>query len=272
MGFHPEREKKNENKSGRGKKKKKKTKFWAVWRRVFWWRGGGLGQGGSGAGGCPHRHTDTQHTKHTQHTTHTPHTHGHHIGQRIGQRIGPKWIGPNWIWPKPCWPKLDSPKLFKSGWPKTDWPKSVSASQLPDLLPNELLELLTFVAPGSAAAAATESSSSRVGKRTRNTEFSGEERSAFELDLRVKGMPHNVIFKNEGQRKEKLEKLKIRSGTKSIRDDLGTKGDMIFSEKSSHVIDKMDNLKFIELRQVSRIVGCFSYCLNDLSGDALLFL
>ena len=53
----------------------------------------------------------------------------------------------------------------------------------------------------------SESASSRVGKRIRNTEFSGEERSSFEIHLRVKGMSHNVIFKNEKTKRGKIGEI-----------------------------------------------------------------
>ena len=47
---------------------------------------------------------------------------------------------------------------------------------------------------------------------------------------------------------EKLEKLKIGSSTKSIRNDLSN-GKMIFSEESSRAIYEMGNMELKELRQ-----------------------
>ena len=53
-----------------------------------------------------------------------------------------------------------------------------------------------------------------------------------------------------------LEKFKSGSCTKSIRDDLKKKGDMIFSEESSCVIYEVGNLELIELRQTSATIQC----------------
>ena len=53
---------------------------------------------------------------------------------------------------------------------------------------------------------------------------------------------------------EKLEKLKSRSCTKSIRDDLKKKGDMIFSEESSRAVYEMGNMELIDLRQSSATI------------------
>ena len=61
--------------------------------------------------------------------------------------------------------------------------------------------------------------------------------------------------------KKKLEKLKIGSCTKSIRNDLKTKGDMIISEESSRVLYEMGNLELIELRQTSATI-LFPSCLK----------
>ena len=63
----------------------------------------------------------------------------------------------------------------------------------------------------------------------------------FEIDLRVEGVSQDAILQDEAKMNEineKLEKLKIGSCTKSIRNDL-SKGTMIFSEESRRAIDEM---------------------------------
>ena len=65
-----------------------------------------------------------------------------------------------------------------------------------------------------------------------------EKKPQFEIDLRVEGVSQDAILQNEEEMREinkELQKLKIGSGTKSIRNDL-SKGTMIFSEESSRAI------------------------------------
>ena len=72
-----------------------------------------------------------------------------------------------------------------------------------------------------------------------------EESPEFEIDLRLEGVPQDAILKDEKQMKEinkTSEKLKSGSWTKSIRDDLKRKGDMIFSEESTRVIYDISNM------------------------------
>ena len=52
---------------------------------------------------------------------------------------------------------------------------------------------------------------------------------------------------------EKLEKFKMGSSTRNIRNDL-SKGFMIFSEESSRAFYEMDNMELIELRQTSATI------------------
>ena len=61
---------------------------------------------------------------------------------------------------------------------------------------------------------------------------------------------------------KKLEELRIGSCTKSICDEL-SKGNMIFSEESSHAIYEMGNMEWVELRQTSVTLQCPS-CLKHL--------
>ena len=60
--------------------------------------------------------------------------------------------------------------------------------------------------------------------------------------------------------KEKLEKFKVGSDTKSFRNEL-SKGNMIFSEESSRAIHEMGNMELIELRQTLATIQCPS-CLK----------
>ena len=61
----------------------------------------------------------------------------------------------------------------------------------------------------------------------------------FEIDLRVEGVSQDAILQDEEKMKEinkKLEKLRIGSCTKSFRNDLKRKGNMIFSEESNRAV------------------------------------
>ena len=76
------------------------------------------------------------------------------------------------------------------------------------------------------------------------------------------GRSQDAILQDEEQMKEinrKLEKLRIGSCTKSIRDDLKKKGDMIFSEESSRATYEVGNLELIEQRQTSATIQCLSF-------------
>ena len=55
---------------------------------------------------------------------------------------------------------------------------------------------------------------------------------------------------------EKLEKFKLGSCAKSIRNDLSN-GKMIFSEETSRAIHEMGNMELIELRQTSATIPMF---------------
>ena len=58
---------------------------------------------------------------------------------------------------------------------------------------------------------------------------------------------------------KKLEKLRIGSSRKSLRDDLKEKSDTIFSEESSRAIYDMGNVELIELGQASATIQCLSF-------------
>ena len=58
------------------------------------------------------------------------------------------------------------------------------------------------------------------------------------------------------------ENLNSGSCTKSIRDDLKKKGDMIFSKESSRVIYEMGSMELFELRQISATAQCH-FCLKQ---------
>ena len=70
--------------------------------------------------------------------------------------------------------------------------------------------------------------SSGFRKLERNSVSPVDKKPKFEIDLRLEGVPQDAILKDEEQLKEinqKLEKLKIGSCTKPIRNDLKKKGD-----------------------------------------------
>ena len=79
----------------------------------------------------------------------------------------------------------------------------------------------------------------------------------FKVDLRVEGVPENVIFKDEEQMKQINE---LKDGSKSVRGDLKN-GDMTFTKESSRVIYDTGNVELFELGQISMTVQCHS-CLK----------
>ena len=77
----------------------------------------------------------------------------------------------------------------------------------------------------------------------------------FEIDLR-KGVSQDAISQDEAKMSEinaKLEKSKMGSSAKSIRNDL-SKGKMIFSEETSRVIYEMGNMELLELKQTTATI------------------
>ena len=101
------------------------------------------------------------------------------------------------------------------------------------------------------------------GKPVRNS-VPVDKKPQFEIDLRMEGASQGAISQDEEQMKEinkKLEKLRIGSGTKSLRNDLKKKRYMIFSEESSRATHEMGNLELIGLGQASATIQCPS-CLK----------
>ena len=79
------------------------------------------------------------------------------------------------------------------------------------------------------------------------TDYRTGTRKQFEIDLRVEGVSQDAILQDEAKMNEineKLEKFKMGSCAKSIRNDL-RKGKMIFSEESSRAIYEMGNMELI---------------------------
>ena len=100
-------------------------------------------------------------------------------------------------------------------------------------------------------------------KFVRDSESVVDKKPQFEIDLRVEGVSQDTILQDEEKMKEinkKLERLRIGSCAKSIRNDLSN-GNRIFSEESSHPICEMGNMELIELRQTSATLQCPS-CLK----------
>ena len=90
----------------------------------------------------------------------------------------------------------------------------------------------------------------------------------FEIDLRVEGVSQDAILQDEekmNETNEELEKLRIGSCTKSIRDD-SSNGTMIFSDETRRAIYEMSNMELIELKQTSATVQCSSCLKRVLEG------
>ena len=69
----------------------------------------------------------------------------------------------------------------------------------------------------------------------RDTEVSVQQEPKFKVDLRVEGVPEDVIVKDEERMKQINETVeKLKDGSTSVRDDLKN-GDMTFTEESSRV-------------------------------------
>ena len=105
--------------------------------------------------------------------------------------------------------------------------------------------------------------STSTRRLVRDPEPAVEKKPQFEIDLRVEGVSQGGILQDEEKMKEineKLEKLKMGSGTKSIHNDL-SKGRMIFREETSRAINEMGNMELIELKQTSATMQCLS-CLE----------
>ena len=99
-------------------------------------------------------------------------------------------------------------------------------------------------------------------KVVRNSVSFVDKRPQFEIDLRFEGVSQCTILQDEEQMKEinkKLEKLRIGSSRKSLRDDLKEKSDTIFSEESSRAIYDMGNVELIEMGQASATIQCLSF-------------
>ena len=93
-----------------------------------------------------------------------------------------------------------------------------------------------------------------------------EKKPQFEIDLGEEGVSQDAILEVEAkmsENNEKLEKLKVGSCTKSIRNDL-SKGTVIFSEEPRRAIYEMGNIELIELKQTSATIQCSS-CLKHVS-------
>ena len=100
----------------------------------------------------------------------------------------------------------------------------------------------------------------RTRRLLRDPEPAVGEKPQFETDLRVEGVSQDAISQDEEKMieiKKKLEKLRIGSCTKSIRDDL-SKGNIIFSAESRRAIYEMGNMELIELRRSSATIQCLS--------------
>ena len=105
-------------------------------------------------------------------------------------------------------------------------------------------------------------------KLVRSPEKPVDKKPHFEIDLRIEELSQNAILQDEtkiNEINEKLEKVKMGSRAKSIRNDL-SEVKMIFSEETSRSIYEMGNMEFIELKQTSATVQCPSCLKHVLEG------
>ena len=105
-------------------------------------------------------------------------------------------------------------------------------------------------------------------KLVRNHEPLVDKKPPFEIDLRIEGVSEAAFLHDEAKMNEiseKLEKLKMASCAKSIRNDL-SKGKMIFSEETSRAIYEMGNMELIELQQTSATIQCPSWLKHEPEG------
>ena len=81
----------------------------------------------------------------------------------------------------------------------------------------------------------------------------------FEIDLRIEGVPGDIVQKDENRINENLENLRIGSRAESIREDLSKEdGDLTFSEESRWIIYDMGNVELFELGKTTATVQCQS--------------
>ena len=95
---------------------------------------------------------------------------------------------------------------------------------------------------------------------TRKLEPFVDKKPQFEIDLRMEGLSQDAMLQDEAKMNdinEKLEKFKMGSCAKSIRNDL-SKGKMIVSEETSRAIYEMGNMELIDLKETSATIQCLS--------------
>ena len=89
-----------------------------------------------------------------------------------------------------------------------------------------------------------------------------EEKLEFKVDLRIEGIAHEVILKDEerlGQIQVVVEKMRTGSYTKCIREDRRKpENSLIFSEETRRIIHELGNLELYELGQMSSTIQCHS--------------
>ena len=79
----------------------------------------------------------------------------------------------------------------------------------------------------------------------------------FEIDLRIEGVPGDLVQKDEKRINENLEKLRIGSSAESIREDLSKEdGDLTFSEETRRIIHDMGNVELFEFLKTTATVQC----------------
>ena len=95
-----------------------------------------------------------------------------------------------------------------------------------------------------------EPETSSIRKLYAQEESTVEKEHESKVDLRIEGVAHDVLLKDEermGKIQEVVVKLRKASHTKSMREDLRkVENSMIFSEKSSRIIHEPGNIELYE--------------------------
>ena len=114
----------------------------------------------------------------------------------------------------------------------------------------------------AAAAVYLDDVSTSTRRLVRDPDPAVEKNPQFEIDLRIEGVSQGAILQDEEKMKEineeKLEKFKMGSGTKSIRNDL-SKCRMIFREEISRAINEMGNMELIETSATMQCLSCLEH-------------
>ena len=108
----------------------------------------------------------------------------------------------------------------------------------------------------------------RIRKLHAQNESTVDKEPEFKVDLRIEGVAHDVILKDEepmGKIQQVVENSRKGSYTKPLREDLRKpENSMIFSEESSRIIHELGNIEVYEIGQMSNTTHCHS-CFKHMS-------